>query len=274
MVDRQDAAGIAGLCTQRRGTEGVALCGAGDAHLVVLPVYLQHAGWYIGGEWIAAVGAGGAFKPMRGLQEGRTGLTTLAAQHQALVAGPCQAGKQSHAGEGDEQFGEGEALLMVRACHVSSVVQHMPAVPLACDGCGCVARPNGLQYGAAVGHDAVSHDGDAVHKDVRVGLWKNFDPIPSRVVPIGCICRADSNGCGGLCFPVTGLGGTGIERMRCANASAAGVRAQALTQHVVLNHRVGKERVGLCGVACGVARVGRGFAVVVCCAQDVDQGNG
>lgn len=61
VVDRQGAAGIRRLCAQWHGAEGVALCGAGDAHLVTLPVNLQHARGYIVCQRIAAVGAGCTF---------------------------------------------------------------------------------------------------------------------------------------------------------------------------------------------------------------------
>ena len=69
VVDRQGATGVCCLCTKGCGAERIALCCAGDGHLVALPFNLQHAGRYIGCQRIAAVGAGCAFKPVRGLQQ-------------------------------------------------------------------------------------------------------------------------------------------------------------------------------------------------------------
>jgi hypothetical protein len=93
VTDGQDAANIRRLYAQRCGAEGEALRGASNGHVVALPVNLQHAGGYIGCQRVAAVGAGGAFKPVRGLQQGCACLCALASRHQALVAGPRQGGK-------------------------------------------------------------------------------------------------------------------------------------------------------------------------------------
>ena len=164
VVDRQDATRVGCLCTKWCGAERVALCSAGNCHLVALPFNLQHAGRYIGCQRIAAISAGRAFKPVRGLQQRCPRLGALASQNQALVAGPSEADQHCYAGEGDEQLDEGEATVWMCVFHERSVVQHMPALPLAGVGCGCVAHPNGLQHSGAARHDTFGQCGDAINK--------------------------------------------------------------------------------------------------------------
>ena len=79
----------------------------------------------------------------------RVGCVIVGADDAVLGSGHTQ-----RAGEGNEQLDEGEAVFGMCVFHWSSVVQHMPAAPLACAGCGCIAYPNGLQHGGAAGRDA------------------------------------------------------------------------------------------------------------------------
>ncbi len=132
VIDGQGAARISCLCAEWNRTEGVALRGAGDAHPVTLPFNLQNADGDIGRQRIVAVGTGGAFKPVGGLQQGCAGLGALTSQNQTLVAGPGEAGEYGHTGQRQQQFDEGEASWEMGVSHGLSVMQHMPAVPPAC----------------------------------------------------------------------------------------------------------------------------------------------